>query len=113
MWERPFGRDSLHIAAKRPLLQPLLMLVFQSRRSSPSTTASTGGSRAPLFEPERRFSAAGEFGARPVEARSAGDRPQAGERPGVLSFAYFSLHEQRKVGRPRRGSRILAIQASA
>ena len=50
MWERPFGRDSLHIAAKRPLLQPLLMLVFQSRRSSPST----GRSRASL-----RFAAFG------------------------------------------------------
>ena len=103
MWERPFGRDLLPIAAKRPLLQPLLVLpfAFHSRRSSPSTAASTGGSRAPLFEPEARFSALGEFGARPVEARSAGDRTQCGERPGVLL-----MYRDVRMSGPRRDARL-------
>jgi len=85
--------------------------------SAPSELAehrslSRGCARA-LFEHESRFSIRASCAAPGLsEERRAPRAVQRGERSGVLSFGYFSLHKQRKVTRPRRGNRTLAFQAS-
>ncbi len=102
-----------------------------SRQSSPSTAARPGAvKRAPVRA--NRAVGAMRVAQRPA-SRGAQEtaRILRGERSGVLlmyrtyeclaragmrvwarPFGYFSLHKQRKVTRPRRGSRTLAFQAS-
>jgi hypothetical protein len=85
----------------------LLVFWFSAPSELAEHRSEAGGSRGPLFEPEARLSALGEFGPRPASRGAQGTaRFMRGERSGVLSFGYFSLHTQRKVTRPRRGSRI-------
>jgi hypothetical protein len=85
---------------------------IQPRQSSPSTAARPGAvKRAPVRA--NRAVGAMRVAQRPASRGAQGTaRLVRGERSGVLSFGYFSLHEQRKVTRPRRGSRIVAFQAS-
>ena len=65
---------------------------------------SRGCARA-LFEHESWFS---------IRASCAAPGLSGGaQRPGVISFGYFSLHKQRKVTRPRRGSRSKAVSIAA
>jgi len=85
---------------------------FQSRQSSPSTAVRPGAvKRAPVRA--NRAEGAMRVAQRPASRGAQGTaRLVRGERSGELSFGYFSLHTQRKVTRPRRGSRSLAFQVS-
>ena len=90
--------------------QPLMLsltLVFLSRRSSPSTAASAGGSRAPLFEPEARFPALGEFGARPASrgAQGTGRRPPAAREPHRSFHCPRNGHDHLNSATPKSQSR--------
>jgi len=69
--------------------------------------------REHLFEPERRFTAAGELRSARLERGRAGYRPSCGRRATGRAFLWLLSCRDKKVTRPRGGTRNKAVGIAA